>query len=226
MEQLQKFLQCHFCQKDFPVSNRQFIIRRSAKKTKGINHYCGKECCFQGRGVKSSVKTICFVCGKESIRWQSDIKDNKMSFCSHSCQCKHQNANKNGNQRSKLEKLIEENINKEYPDLEIHYNRRDAIQGELDIFIPSLKLAFELNGIFHYEPIFGEEKLSKTQSNDKRKFQACLERGIELCIIDSSKQKMFKPKTSQVYLDIIINVINQKMERLGGIEPLDIHPPI
>jgi len=48
-----------------------------------------------------------------------------------------------------------------YPDLVIHFNKKDAINSELDIYIPSLKLAFELNGIFHYEPIFGKENFLK-----------------------------------------------------------------
>jgi hypothetical protein len=73
-----------------------------------------------------------------------------------------------------------------------------------------MKLAFELNGIFHYESIYGEAKLHQIQNNDKRKFQACLERGIELCIIDSSNLKYFKESNAKPYLDIIINIINKK----------------
>lgn len=71
------------------------------------------------------------------------------------------------------------------------------------IYFPSLKLAFELNGIFHYEPIYGSDKLSSIQNNDHRKFAACHEAGISLCIIDTSKQTYFKPKSSQRFLDII-----------------------
>jgi hypothetical protein len=81
----------------------------------------------------------------------------------------------------------------------------------LDIYIPSLKLAFELNGIFHYEPIYGKEKLENTQNNDGRKFQACLECGIEFCTIDVSAQKYFKEKTSQIYLDIVTDILNKKL---------------
>ena len=98
-----------------------------------------------------------------------------------------------------------------YPDLEFYFNRKDAINSELDIYIPKLKLAFELNGIFHYEPIYGADKLNQTQNNDRRKFQACLEQGIELCIIDTSSLSYFKPDKVQKYLDIIVNIINSKL---------------
>lgn len=103
---------------------------------------------------------------------------------------------------------MQEQLSLQYPNLEIHYNRKDAINSELDIYIPSLKLAFELNGIFHYEPIYGPEKLSKIQNNDNRKFQACLEKGIELVIIDTSGLKYFKPLKAQSFYQIIINIIN------------------
>ena len=73
-----------------------------------------------------------------------------------------------------------------------------------------MNLAFELNGIYHYEPIHGNDKLLKIQNNDNRKFQACLEQGIELCIIDSSQQKYFKKQSSEKYLNIISTIINNK----------------
>lgn len=85
----------------------------------------------------------------------------------------------------------------------------------MDIFIPVLKLAFELNGIYHYEPIHGPTKLSQIQNNDQRKFQACLERGIELCIIDSSSLSYFKESNALPYLKIIQKIIDQKIKAEG-----------
>lgn len=98
-----------------------------------------------------------------------------------------------------------------HPDLEFHFNRTDTIDAELDIFIPSLKIAFELNGLFHYEPVFGQGKLDRTQSNDERKILACAEKGIGLCVLDVSKVKYFKERTAQPFLEIVERIIFQTL---------------
>lgn len=114
-----------------------------------------------------------------------------------------------GIRRSKLEIYLEKRLSFLYPNLKILYNDKAAINSELDIYISSLQLAFELNGIFHYEPIYGNKKLNQTQNNDERKFQACAENGISLCIIDTSQQKHFTEKSSQKYLKIICDIIDE-----------------
>jgi len=135
-----------------------------------------------------------------------------MYLCSHSCSTIHFNKNKTtGNRRSNLEKWIEGQLLILYPNLEFHFNRKDTISSELDIYIPSINVAFELNGIFHYEPIYGVNKLEKTQINDISKTKACHDAKINLCIIDTSGQKYFKESTSKQYLDIITNIINDNL---------------
>lgn len=163
------------------------------------------------RGREGTFCVICSNCQTQIKRKVSEKKKSKsgLFFCCGSCRTSYQNRNKtHGTNRSKLEVWLEEKLTELYPDLDIHFNDRELLHGpELDIYIPSMKLAFELNGIFHYEPIFGEEKLQSTQTNDTNKFQACQAKGISLCIIDTSSQKYFKPKTSQKFLDIITKVI-------------------
>lgn len=95
--------------------------------------------------------------------------------------------------------------------LDIHFNTAEAIKAELDIYIPSLKVAFELNGVFHYEPIFGTTKLQQMQNKDQYKLHACTTAGIDLCVIDTSADLYFKPKASQRYLDIITKIIDERM---------------
>lgn len=171
--------------------------------------FCSPKC--NGKFFDRREIVNCKLCNKQIKKSHKDIKKSKNHFCSSSCAATYNNTHKtHGYRRSKLELWLETKLPISYPHLEFHFNRKDTISSELDIYIPSLKLAFELNGIFHYEPIYGKEQLAKIKNNDNRKFQACIERGIELCIIDSSKQRRFTEKTSRKYLDIINNIIKMK----------------
>jgi hypothetical protein len=162
--------------------------------------------------MKTSQSLSCNQCNKYFEKRPAEIRSTKHNFCSHSCHAQWQNTHKTkGTRVSKLEVWLQTQLPALYPSIEFHFNRTDAINAELDIFIPSIKLAFELNGIFHYEPIYGPEKLASTQNNDNRKILACAERGIGLCIIDVSHQKYFKEQSSMKFLDIIKNIIDLKL---------------
>ena len=153
----------------------------------------------------------CKNCNKEFFKIVSQIKKTINSFCCSSCAATFNNTHKTkGYRRSKFEIYLEQILPSKYPNLEFHFNRKDAINSELDIYIPTISLAFELNGVFHYEPIYGADKLKQIQNNDNRKFQACLERNIELCIIDVSAMEYFKIDKCQKYLNIITDIIEKK----------------
>jgi hypothetical protein len=142
---------------------------------------------------------------------RDQIQKSKHNFYGHPCAASYQNTHKTtGIRRSKLEVWLEEQLRQRYPDLEILFNAKEAINAELDIHFPSLNLAFELNGIYHYEPIYGPKKLASVQTNDCRRFQACLEKGIDLCVIDVSSMLHFKPNKGQRYLDIITHIVDER----------------
>jgi len=203
-------LDCDQCHESFPVSYKARMNKSYRKKAFNEPHFCSSICRNLYKGFTAPKSVSCTVCAKEVLRNGSALRKSKNIFCSKRCAALYNNTHKTtGNRRSKLEAWLEQEIVKLYS-FELHFNRKDAINSELDIYIPSLKLAFELNGIFHYEPIFGIDKLSQIQNNDGRKFQACIEAGIELCIIDTSNQKYFKISTSEKYLDIIKIIIDSK----------------
>jgi hypothetical protein len=180
--------------------------------------YCSYKCATLAKITKQKVN--CLQCNIVFEKLPNQIKKSPNHFCSKSCAAKYNNTHKTkGNRRSKLEMWLEIQLNVSYPQLGIKYNLKEFTNTELDILIPTLNLAFELNGIFHYEPIYGQEKLSSIQNNDNRKFQACLEKKIELVIIDVSGQKYFKESTSQKYLEIVKQMIDMKLERMMGAAP-------
>jgi len=161
-------------------------------------------------------------CGKKFHRLANQFKKFSNHFCSNSCNATYNNTHKTyGTRRSKLEIWLEQQLPSLYPSLEFHFNRKDAINAELDIYIPSLKLAFELNGPLHYEPIFGPEKLAQIQNNDQRKHAACYEHGIEMCWIDVSSFSYFKPTGAVKYLHMVQSIIDIKSTaEATGLEPV------
>lgn len=203
-------LECKQCTNTF-YKTKHFIQGCLNPKQKTTGEYCSRTC----ESKKFKVKVICQNCNKDFIKARAEIIKFPNHFCSHSCSATYNNKNKSyGYRRSKLEIWLEEQLTILYPNLQIKYNSKSAIKSELDIYIPSLNLAFELNGIFHYEPIYGIDKLNKIKLNDISKSRACHKAKIDLCIIDTSSHTYVKPKTSQKYLDIIMNIINERVSNL------------
>lgn len=203
---------CPQCKQNKYVRNG---LTPTARKDGCTQKFCSRECYSIARKTGISYTEVsCTYCTKIFKKKTALIKNQSKSgnvnhFCSISCNSRFNQANKNtGTTISKLEKWIQSKLLELYPNLDFIFNSKEAIKSELDIYIPSLKLAFELNGIFHYEPRFGEEKLNKIQNNDQRKFAACAESDISLCIIDTSSQKYFKESTSQQFLTIITQIID------------------
>jgi hypothetical protein len=195
-------INCQECSKEFN--------KIPCKIERSNLHFCSFLCHknYIQKEAKIKNKVICKQCQNEFYKVPSEQKITKNNFCSKSCAATYNNTHKtHGTRVSKLEKYLQEELIKLY-DYDFHFNRKDTINSELDIYIPELKLAFELNGVFHYEPIFGEEKLSQIQNNDDRKFQACIEKQIGLCIIDTSWIKYNKISNFQKILDIINEVIH------------------
>ena len=200
--------ECYFCKKTFYKKKK--YIQHELKSNKGEVKYCSHDCRSKDKVTTQLIS--CTNCHKKFEKQFNQIKKSNNHFCSQSCAATYNNKNKShGTRRSKIESWLEEQLNTLYPNLEIQFNQKTAINSELDIYIPSLNLAFELNGIFHYEPIYGTDKLQQIQENDISKSKACHEAKIDLCTIDISGQKYFKESTSQKYLDIINNIIKERL---------------
>ena len=199
---------CEQCGK--PFQRKTSVYHRCVKNYK--KSFCSKQCAGKYKTV--IVATSCTQCNKaiRKIAGNATLHKNKSGhfFCNHSCATIYNNAHrKTGTRVSKLEKCLQEKLPLKYPELKFIFNGKEAINSELDIYIPSLKFAIELNGIFHYEPIYGKEKLAQIQNNDNRKFQACIERGISLASIDTSAMRYYKKASSEKYLKIVTDLIDR-----------------
>lgn len=177
------------------------------------NHFCSKKCQMNFQGLRLDVE--CKQCRKSFTKEQNQIKKTKNNFCSRSCAASYNNTHKSyGIRRSKLEIYLEEQIRECYPNLELICNQKSVIESELDFYFPQLKFAIELNGITHYEPIYGEDKFEKIQNNDKRKIIACYEKDIELAIVDSSSCSYLSPNNKEKYKNIVFGLIEKVKHRI------------
>lgn len=181
------------------------------KRTK--RNFCSFDCWTLFQYERKEVE--CKKCGILFAKRQSEINKTKNNFCSKSCAASYNNTHKTyGTRRAKLEVFLEEQIKEHYPELELICNQKTAIESELDFYFPQLRFAIELNGITHYEPIYGADKFEKIQNNDKRKVIACYEKGIELAIVDTSSCSYLSANNKEKYKNLIFGLIDQVKNRV------------
>jgi very-short-patch-repair endonuclease len=163
----------------------------------------------------------CLQCGVEVKIRACDYQKSKTKhfFCTKNCAAEYNNAHKKyGIRRSKLEQYIEKQLCIDFPQLQFDFNKTSLIDAELDIYCPQLRLAIELNGIVHYEPIYGETTFEKTQKRDLQKTLNCAKLGIELAVIDTSKHSYITSKTCATYYALVKNLIDRVLPRLDSKE--------
>jgi hypothetical protein len=211
-----------------------------AKMKRNNNNFCSKDCSIKYSTKK--IEIFCNGCGKNTLKSLYQFVRSKKLFCSSECHNKYKSkklflkdlfeVNRSprnccsqdcykilqkyhkdwGSNRSKLECAIEKNLYNIFS-FEIIYNKTH-IGYELDINIPSLSLAFEFNGIFHYKPIYGIEKLLRVQQIDREKVAECKKRNIKLIVIDVSEDKSTK-KVIRERFEQVLSIINERIEELN-----------
>ena len=205
-------LECEFCHKIFYRAKGD--VKRAMLGKKAQINYCSVECRGKTQTKKGTVKTSCLNCNAKITKTLHKALKIPNHFCSSSCAATYNNKHKTyGYRRSKLEQYFEEQITFYYPQLLCLYNNKETIGSELDFYFPTLKLAVELNGIFHYEPIYGKDQFEKIQNNDKQKSIRCYELGIEFCSIDASKCKHLTQQRKDEYWNILEHLIKQVLTR-------------
>lgn len=125
---------------------------------------------------------------------------------------------------SKFENFISETLIEEGYDVLLH--KKGALINpnlELDIYVPNIKLAIEVDGPVHYLPIFGEERLEKTRLADADKNGLLISHGVYVLRIKCDHSKLsrhLKRVVKQKLLDHIEKVKNKTALKLSFIEEL------
>lgn len=134
------------------------------------------------------------------------------TFCSKSCATRYRNSHKTkGSSVSRLQLYIHKRLYEQFPCIKFVFNQVfTSIQRQLDIYIPKLNTAIQINGAFHYKSIFGDDALFEIQNRDKEKAIKCKQIGLNLFIINSSKMKdITKDKiNAQSYFQQVKSIID------------------
>lgn len=192
---------CNQCKKQHTVKKRCNIIKGLNENFTPAKFFCSNKCSSLNNITAHSVS--CLQCTKEFTKIHAYVIKFPNHFCSSSCAATYNNARrKTGYRRSKLEVYVEENLTKLYPDINFETNNRSATNYELDFYFPELNLAIEINGPCHYKQIYSEKQFQRIQKADKEKAQQCKNKGIQLFIIDVSKDSSPKKFLTQRFSEI------------------------
>lgn len=173
------------------------------------------------RAIKLDIGCICYCahCHTTMRKTKRELAKSKgskkLSFCSKSCRMTHQNLTNPRVyecRRSKAEIYFVELLKKDFPSFTILENTRGVLPSrlEIDIYIPQVKLAIEINGPFHYLPIHGCEKLKRRKELDAIKFEDCKALGLTLLILDISDLQSDK-KTRERITDFYSTQIRKRL---------------
>lgn len=183
--------------------------------------FCSKVC-FNKHQEKIFIEVACANCFKKFLKLPCQIKKTNNNFCTKSCAATYNNKHKKyGTRRSKLEIYIEENLKQIFSNLLFKCNEKETIGSELYFYFPNLKIAIQLNGIFHYEPIYGDEKLLSIQKLDVEKREKCSNLGIQLyeinCSTDKYLNKILKEQRWNQVKNILDLAVSKRFELLKDV---------
>ncbi|MEI7660655.1 MAG: hypothetical protein WCK34_00575 [Bacteroidota bacterium] len=88
----------------------------------------------------------------------------------------------------RTESLLYRRIKNEFPSTTVILHGQPEWLGRqhFDIWMPEWKIAVEFQGLYHFEPINGEDELEKTIARDKRKMELAIKNGVILFYETSS----------------------------------------
>jgi MYM-type Zinc finger with FCS sequence motif len=199
---------CAWCKKLHYKEEHE--ITRGIRRNKKF--LCSVEC--RNKDHSTSLKLNCTNCGKIFLITPSQFKRSKSgnAFCSKSCSATYNNRHKTyGTRRSKLEIYIEEQIKKFYPNLNCEYNSTLTVGSELDLYFPTLKLAIQINGILHFQPIYGLERLAKIQKLDQEKRDKCKELNVNLIEINCSEDRNVNKKNKELRWAELKSILDKRL---------------
>tara|TARA_R100000278_G_scaffold116687_1_gene96240 strand:- start:189 stop:974 length:786 start_codon:yes stop_codon:yes gene_type:complete len=133
---------------------------------------------------------------KAKQSWEK-LSDNKKANILNSALAGVRESSKTG---SKLEKfLLKSLIDNGY---KVEFHKEQVLSNtklQIDIYLPELTTAIEVDGPSHFEPVWGQETLARNQQYDRKKTGLIIGKGMKLIRIQ--QQKDFTPTRAKLIFD-------------------------
>ena len=146
---------------------------------------------------------------KSKKNWEeldTDVKENILRMANKAVRV----SSKEG---SKLEKYVLEFLLKQGFHVEFHKEQTlSNTRLQIDLFLPKINLAIEVDGPSHFEPVWGAESLKKNQKYDSKKEGLILGKGWILIRIKQTKD--FSPSRANVICEkLLIGIKNLQQNK-------------
>jgi hypothetical protein len=218
---------CSLCNKGVTrlKSGEKFL----EKYNKYGDRFCSISCRTKfWKNIRNPVEKVlgltCSLCNSDlPARSKNHVGKNKnnLFFCNKNCYMEYVSIFKpkwlggarKATRRSKIELEVEEFLKSNLKEISIEFNNRTKLNGlEIDIFLPDFSFGIELDGIFHFQPILGEEIFSKTQERHIRKVNLCDLLGLEIIYLDITK--VTRKKDERIKLcEEVLSIIKDRLAR-------------
>lgn len=147
---------------------------------------------------------------KAKINWDNLSEDEKQNILQ-----KANNAvRKTSKEGSKLEKFILNNLLRDGYGVIFHQEQTlVSTKLQIDIMIPSLNIAIEVDGPSHFLPVWGDDTLKRNIKYDKKKEGLILGKGLTLIRIQQTKD-FSKARATVVYEKLNSTILDIKNKRI------------
>ena len=110
---------------------------------------------------------------------------------------------------SKLEKFILTQLLKDGYRVDFHKEHMlSNTKLQVDLFLPTINLAIEIDGPSHFAPIWGQDALTKNQKYDEKKNGLLIGKGLSLIRIKQTKD-FSKTRANIIYTKLLNLLINK-----------------
>ena len=139
------------------------------------------------------------------INWENKSEDEK-EFILKQANAAVRESSKTG---SKLEKFLFKELLSD--GLVVEFHKEQSILNtklQIDLFVPTLNLAIEVDGPSHFEPVWGDDALSRNKKYDNKKTGLMIGKGLFLIRIKQEKE------FSKARAILVLNKLRSSIEQI------------